>query len=113
MGTFYFSQNKVECPEWHIGGGLLFEADTPGLKTLPVFGNLIGIGMRFNFEEFVRISVDGQFYQDNGNIASRGSDFFEWFSQVQVTRPTVPGDWARTSNYNTMGTGHDWTYPNP
>ena len=92
-------------------GDLLFVVDTPGLPRPPVSGTFIRIALRFNMEEFVRVNVNGSVPDGDGNIASRGSDYFPWFSHSYITRPTTVDSWTTPSTYNVMGTGNDWTFP--
>jgi hypothetical protein len=90
-------------------GGLLFVEDNPGLPTLPTSLNVVQVGVQFNFEEFVRVSVDGTRHEGDGNLASRASSKFPWYSQSQIVRDGI--NWTKTNNYNAMGAGNDWTFP--
>jgi hypothetical protein len=101
-------------------GGLMFVFDAPGRKgwsanpawpwiTVSIAQNVVKIAYRDNFEEFVRVRVDGTVPSGDGNIGSRASIKFLWHSHVQMERSG--SDWIRSESYNEIEEEHDFTSP--
>jgi hypothetical protein len=90
---------------------LLFVVDAPGAgrRGVPIDPKLDKLGVGWNFEEFVRVAVNGEPLEGNGLKDSRGSGKFLWYSQIQAE--LKQNGWERTANYNKIGAGSDNTLP--
>jgi hypothetical protein len=91
-------------------GGLLFVLDGPGLDGLPAM--TVPTGRRFygdNFEEFVRVRLDGTRPSGNTLDGSRASDKFKWYSHSYIL--IDGGVWKRAATFNHIGPGQNFNKP--
>jgi hypothetical protein len=87
--------------------GLFFVYDAPGVASLPV-APVTSSAHRYNFEEFVRVNINGERPTGNDTIVgSRASYKFLWHSRDQVRK--VGADWSRVAAFDEIGEGHDFT----
>ena len=91
-------------------GGLFFVFDAPGRNGFPEADSPVQQRADTgNFEEFVRVRVDGITPAGKGNVGSRASHKFPWFSHLKIKR--VNAGWSRTDEHNSMGIGNDFSNP--
>jgi len=87
-------------------GEYLFVEDPPGIPRTVVFG-LSKTAIRFNFEEYVRVSINNPKPVGNNPsfTTSRSSLKFDWHSQIYVIANN--GVYERAPTYNNIGPQSD------
>lgn len=88
----------------------MFVLDAPGIETDMAPEGLDRLEMRGNFEEFVRIDVNGQQPAYNGLQGSRASYNFDWHTQLTLERDSGTGKWKR-ENPESIGEDHIFVPP--
>jgi hypothetical protein len=84
----------------------IYVRDTPGFESDVASANRSVY--RYNFREFVRVRIGGQFTNNNGLIeGSRCSHRVAWRSRMDVTRNAATGKWQRNGADNKIMLGHE------
>jgi hypothetical protein len=97
--------NDEEGPN---ANGRMFVIDGPGPILDHPEGGVTGFKAEANFEEYVRVTIDGQQASGDGLKGSRASWKFDWHSQETLFVNQNTGKWVRAGapNPNDIDAGH-------